>query len=366
MTIIGTRPELIRLSIIIKKLDKICKHIVIYTGQNFNPDLSDIFFQDLKIRKPDHSFNIGKKHQEFASQVGQILVSVEKLLLVHKPDKVLILGDTNSGLSAIVAKRMGIPVYHMEAGNRCYDDRVPEEVNRRIIDQSSTILMPYTKRSKDNLLKEGFATGQIYVIGNPINEVINYYQGEIDKSPVMKQFSLDQNGYFLITLHRKENIDEKNNLFQLNVLFKNLIKKFNKRIIFSVHPHTQSKLNRYKISLSSNNKIQLCKPFGFFDFIKLEKNAFCVLSDSGTVGEECCILRIPNIILREVTERPETLECGSNLLNAISSTEIVKNIELMTSRQRNWNIPSEYLSKTVSDSVINILLSRNYQDKHHG
>ena len=354
MTILGTRPEIIRLSRVISKLDKICNHILVHTGQNYTDSLNDIFFRDLNIRKPDRY--LGIQASSFGEQIGRIIAESEKLLLAEKPDKLLILGDTNSGLSAITAKRLGVPVFHMEAGNRCYDDRVPEEVNRRIIDHSSDILMPYTQRSKENLVREGINRERIYVTGNPIKEVIDYYEKEIDSTDVLKRFQLNKNKFFLITLHRAENVDIEKRLKNFLVAFDALTKKYNKPIILSLHPRTKSKMDLFNISFE-NPLIRHMSPLGFFDFIALEKNAFCVLSDSGTVQEECSIFEVPNVTLRDVTERPETIECGSNIISGCMADEIMAHVQLVVSSKPDWQPPIEYLEKNISDKVVRIMSS---------
>jgi UDP-N-acetylglucosamine 2-epimerase (non-hydrolysing) len=359
ITILGTRPEIIRLSRIIPKLDRFCNHVLVHTGQNFDKNLSDIFFRQLQIREPDYF--LGIRSDSFGEQIGKIIIECEKVLHQEQPDKVLILGDTNSSLAAIVAKRMGIPVYHMEAGNRCYDDRVPEEVNRRIIDHSSDVLMPYTERSRANLVKEGIASDRIYVVGNPIFEVINYYDQFIKSSNILEQLEITKNKYFLVTMHRQENVDIKERLVELINSLDQLQQKYQIPIICSWHPRTKYWMHHYGLAIS-NKEIFLCDPFNFFDFITLEKNAYCVLSDSGTVQEECCIFRVPNVTIRDVTERPETLECGSNILSGANQNNILNCINTITSQETNWSIPQEYLVESVSNIVTKILMSFNLRN----
>ena len=273
----------------------------------------------------------------------------------EKPDRLLILGDTNSGLSAILAKRRGIPVFHMEAGNRCYDDRVPEEVNRRVIDHSSDILMPYTERSRQNLLKEGIVGQRIFVTGNPILEVINHYEPEIAKSHIHKKLDLKKKKYFLVTLHRAENVDLKPRLKNLLEALDRVQKEYKLPIILSLHPHTRQKIAQFVIKLSNPN-IRFIDPPGFFSFISLERNAFCVLSDSGTVQEECCIFKVPNVTLRDVTERPETIECGSNILSGADPEAVLSCVQTVLSSPPDWIPPQEYLGKNISDIVLKIIL----------
>jgi UDP-N-acetylglucosamine 2-epimerase (non-hydrolysing) len=352
LTVLGTRPEIIRLSLVIEKLDRICEHILVHTGQNYDPKLNEIFFRQLSVRAPDVYLNaIGT----FGEQIGVMLGGIEKILKSEKPDKFLVLGDTNSALTAIVAKRLGAPVYHMEAGNRCYDDRVPEEVNRRIIDHSSDVLMPYTERSRQNLLKEGIPGERIYVTGNPILEVINHHAREIGESDIHRQLDIQHNSYFLVTLHRAENVDNETRLRQFAAALEMLCQNYKMPVIVSTHPHTRSKIESFGVHLKNPN-IRMLEPFGFFDFIALEQKALCVLSDSGTVQEECAIFKVPNVTLRDVTERPETLECGSNILSGSIPEQIEKCVHTVLSRPANWTPPAEYLAGNVSSTVINLLM----------
>jgi len=353
ITILGTRPEIIRLSRIIHKLDQFCDHVLVHTGQNFDKNLSDVFFEQLQIRKPDYF--LGIRGDTFGEQIGKIIIECEKIFNQEQPDKLLILGDTNSSLAAIVAKRKGIPVYHMEAGNRCYDNRVPEEVNRKIIDHSSDILMPYTERSRANLLREGIQSDRIYVTGNPIFEVVEHYASQIAESQILFKLDIKPQKYFLVTMHRQENVDIKERLFALTQSLEFLQEKYNMPIVCSWHPRTKYWMKQHDIFIR-NPEIYFYDPFNFFDFIALERNAFCVLSDSGTVQEECCIFQVPNITIRDVTERPETIECGSNILSGADPTIIERSVKIVLSEQSNWYIPPEYLVNCVSDKVIKILL----------
>lgn len=353
MTILGTRPEIIRLSIIVKKLDKYCDHVLVHTGQNFDDSLNSIFFSDLKLREPD--YYLGVRGNSFGAQIGKILIETENVLLKEKPDRLLILGDTNSGLAAIAAKRMGIPVFHMEAGNRCFDDRVPEEVNRRVIDHSSTILLPYTHRSKENLLAEGIPNQTIYVVGNPIFEVIEHYSKEIEASLALANLNVQPHNYFLVTMHRAENVDDEERLKNILVGLNEINKRYELPIICSLHPRTRNKMEQFGLS-TSDDAVRFLVPMGFFDFITLEKNAKCVISDSGTVQEECCIFGVPNITIRDVTERPETIECGSNMLAGIAPDLMVRAVEVVLSERRDWESPAEYLMRDVSSKIIRIML----------
>lgn len=353
MTILGTRPEIIRLSLIIEKLDRLCDHILAHTGQNFDAGLSDVFFQELGVRQPDHY--LGVRGDTVGEQIGRIIAAGEQALLVEKPERLLILGDTNSALSAIMAKRLAIPVYHMEAGNRCYDDRVPEEVNRRIIDHSSDVLLPYTERSRQNLLREGIPGERIYVTGNPIYEVIRHYDDRIRGSTVLHDLGIEPGRYFLATMHRAENVDVKERLAGLTAALCRLHEEYRAQVIVSTHPRTKRRMESFGIGFD-NDGVRFLPPFGFFDFITLERNAMCVLSDSGTVQEECCIFRVPNVTIRDVTERPETIECGSNVLSGADTETVVRCARLVMGRERNWTPPPEYVVENVSDTVLQILL----------
>ena len=351
LTVLGTRPEIIRLSRIIEKLDSTCEHIVVHTGQNYDPNLNDVFFSQMNIRQPN--VFLGAKGS-FGEVVGAILAGSEQIMRAEKPDKFLVLGDTNSALAAFIAKRLGIPVYHMEAGNRCYDDRVPEEVNRRVIDHSSDVLMPYTERSRQNLLREGIPGERVYVTGNPILEVITHYEALIQSSDVHKRLHVKPREYFLVTLHRAENVDIDSRLHQFVQALEQIEKKYQMPVVVSTHPHTRKKMQEFGVDVQ-NERIRFMEPFGFFDFVHLERNAFCVLSDSGTVQEECAVFKVPNVTLRDVTERPETIECGSNILSGAGAESIGRCVELVTGRTNQWRVPPEYLAENVSDTVLKIL-----------
>lgn len=353
VTIFGTRPEIIRLSLVIKILDQNCEHLMVHTGQNFDESLSDVFFSELEVRSPD--IHLGIRSASFGEQAGQILQKVDEILASQRPDRVLILGDTNSGLSAVAAARRRIPVFHMEAGNRCFDDRVPEEVNRRIIDHSSQILLPYTERSRQNLLREGIESDRIFVTGNPINEVIESVTDRIEASTVLDTLAIRPFEYFLVTLHRAENVDDPGRLGQMLQGLTSVVRTFGKPMLVSVHPRTAKRLEEFGVK-PEDERIRLLPPWGFTDFIKLEKNALAVLTDSGTVQEECAILRVPNVTLRDVTERPETLECGGNILAGADPDQMVTAVRLALSQPAGWTPPPEYTLSNVSHTVSKIVL----------
>jgi len=360
MTILGTRPEIIRLSRIIPLLDRHAIHVLVHTGQNYDDRLNRIFFDELGIRDPDE--NMGVRAGSFSSQIGRILEKSEELFLRHRPERLLILGDTNSGMSAIVARRLGIPVYHMEAGNRCHDDRVPEEVNRRVIDHSSTILMPYTNRSRENLLKEGIPGERIYVTGNPIKEVIDHYGERIAASHALEVLDIAEGKYFLVTMHRAENVDVESRLRSFVEALSLLHQEYGYPVICSFHPHTRARVEAFGVDVKRAG-LRFVEPFGFFDFIKMEKSSFCLLSDSGTVQEEACLFGVPNVTIRDVTERPETVECGSNILSGADPQTILRQVKMVTGRKRGWQPPREYLAEGVADTVCRILLSYRLPDR---
>lgn len=360
MTIFGTRPELIRLSLVLKILDRHCEHVTVHTDQNHHESLSDIFIRDLDIRTPD--VNLGIRASGFADQAAQILKGVDDAIAEHRPDKVLILGDTNSALSAIVCARRGIPVFHMEAGNRCYDDRVPEEVNRRIIDHASTILLPYTNRSKENLVAEGIARDRIYVTGNPIFEVLETFAERIESSHALADLDVEPKNFFLVTLHRAENVDLPERLKSIFNGLSTVVERHGKPMLVSVHPRTAQRIEEFGISVGDETR--LLEPLGYFDFVKLEKNAFAVLTDSGTVQEECAIFNVPNVTVRDVTERPETLECGSNIVSGADASAIADAVDLAVALNAEWTAPPEYLQDNPSQVVAKIVLGYTSLRRH--
>ena len=351
VTLLGTRPEIIRLSRVIPVLDESCEHLVVHSGQNFDDRLSAMFFRDLGLREPD--LFMGVRGAGFGDQIGQMLGKFEEIFRAEKPDTVLVLGDTNTGLGAFVAKRMGIRVAHMEAGNRCFDDRVPEEVNRRVIDHCSTVLMPYTHRSAANLVREGIERQRIYVTGNPIKEVLDHYAAQIDAVDPFTALGVQPGKYFLVTAHRAETVDDPGRLASLVKALNDTIEKYDMPVVASLHPRTADKMEEFGVEAG---KIRFVPPLGLFDFVRLEKEAFCVLSDSGTVQEECCILGVPTVTMRDVTERPETVECGSNILAGVEADRILAAIDLAVRSAGKWTPPPEYLVDNVSDVVARIVL----------
>ena len=358
MSIFGTRPEIIRLSRIFPLLDIHFKHIMVNTNQNFTLELNSIFFSELKIRKPDYNLKI--KMGQFGVEIADIMLQTGKIILKEKPDILLILGDTNSGLSAIVAAHHGIKIVHLEAGMRAYDFRMPEDKNRTLIDHLSSILLPYTNYSRENLLRENIHPSKIYVVGNPIIEVIDHFMPKIEKSKILDKMKLKEKEYFLVTAHRSENVDQNEYMKKIFSSLEKIQKKFNKRIIYPMHPRTLSKIKNVKIP----KKIEIIKPLGFFDFTKLEKNAFCLITDSGTVPEESLYFKVPSVTVRESTERPEFIEAGSNILAGLEPDNVLKAVEAITSAniKDGWN--SYFEAGQTSIKVLNILRGKFNRMEH--
>ncbi len=355
MTILGTRPELIRLAEIIKKLDAFTNHIFVHTNQNFNYELNEIFFEEFGLRKPDYLLDV--KSDSIGEQIGKIISQTETVMRKENPDALLILGDTNSALSCIVAKRMKIPIFHMEAGNRCFDDRVPEEINRRIVDHTSDINLPYTEHARRNLLSEGIDSHTIFVVGSPLREVIEKNMSKIENSRVLEELGVQAEKYFLVSFHREENVDNERNLKILINTLEALANKYNHPIIISIHPRTKMRLE--SLNISENKLFNFHKPFGMFDFVKLQKNAYCVLSDSGTIHEEAAILGIPALVIRESTERPEVFDTGNVILTGINTDVILQSIEVSRKQYEenvSFSTPGAYQDTNISDRVLKLII----------
>lgn len=353
ITVLGTRPEIIRLSRIVPRLDRHFRHILVHTGQNADPALSERFFAELGLRQPDH--HLGIDERDFARQIAAILAGMREVLLAERPDRMLILGDTNSALSAIVARRMNIPVFHMEAGNRCHDPRVPEEVNRRIVDHVSDVLMPYTERSREHLLQEGFPGARIHVIGNPIYEVIQGNMARVQRSTVVAALNLEPGRFLLATLHRAENTDDPGRLAAFAAALSELAAEHGVPVIVSTHPRTADRLRAAGIVAGSG--VRFLPPFGFADFLALGHAARCVLTDSGTVQEECAILHLPCVVLRDTTERPEAVEAGATIVAGCDAAAIGRAVRIAVEAPPQWQAPPEYRVPTVSETVLRILAS---------
>jgi len=354
MTIFGTRPEIIKLSRIFAKFDKYLDHVMVHTGQSFDYEMNKIFFDELKIRKPDYFLEV--KSETLGGQIANVILKSEEVFIKEKPDSVFIFGDTNSSLACIVAKRMKIPIFHMEAGNRCFSDKVPEEINRRIIDHISDINIPLTENSRLYLIQEGIHPGTIYVTGSPQAEILEFHKEKIDSSKILKKLELSSRKYFVASIHREENVDNHETLARLLDSLNSLAEIYKIPIILSTHPRTAKRLEEHKIK--ANGLINFHKPFGFFDYNKLQKNAFCVISDSGTIQEESSILGFPAIQIREVSERPEAFDEGVLILSGLDKSIILKAIEITTEQFRmgeKFNIPRNYIDKNVSNKVLRLV-----------
>jgi UDP-N-acetylglucosamine 2-epimerase (non-hydrolysing) len=356
VTIVGTRPEIIRLSRVIALLDELTNHILVHTGQNSDPKLSDIFFSDLEIRKPN--YYLGVSATSLGSTLGETLIKTEEVLKKEKPNAVLLLGDTNSSISALIAKRMNIPVYHMEAGNRSFDENVPEETNRRAVDHIADFNLAYTEHARRNLLNEGLNPRQIMVSGSPIKEVIDYYKEKIEKSEVLTQLSLKPGEYFLVSAHRQENVDNPRRLAALLESLEEIHKFWNLPVLVSTHPRTKKQIQE-NVASSNLNGVVFHEPFGFLDYNKLQLNAKCVISDSGTISEESLIQGFPAITIRDSMERPEALDCGGIVMTGINHSEVISGINLATRKdwRLNSQIPVEYEVADCSRRVINFMFS---------
>ena len=357
MTIIGTRPEIIRLSRVIDKLDAFCDHTLVHTGQNYDYELNKIFFEDMNIRMPDKFLNLAGANA--AETIGKIIISVDKVLEEYKPDALLILGDTNSCLSAIAAKRKKVPIFHMEAGNRCFDFRVPEEINRRIADHISDINLPYSKIAREYLLKEGLPPDQIIVTGSPMKEVLEYSNNKIKNSKILQKLSLKKGNYFVVSVHREENVDNENNFRKILNSLEQICIIYQQPIIFSTHPRTRNRIK--SIGWELHPMIKLCKPFGFSDFVKLQLDAHATLSDSGTITEESSILNFPAINIREAHERPEGMEEGAVMMVGVNSNRILNAIEILDNTKARGVLPQklveDYNTDNVSDKIVKIIIS---------
>jgi UDP-N-acetyl-L-fucosamine synthase len=356
MTIVGTRPEIIRLSEIIKKFDRYFEHTLVHTGQNWDYTLNQVFFENLKLREPDYYLeSVG---ENLGETMGNIIAKSYDLLQKVQPDALLILGDTNSALSAISAKRLKIPIFHMEAGNRCFDENLPEEINRRIVDHISDVNLPYTEHARRYLLAEGVRKEHIYVTGSPMAEVLKVYEKEIEESTILEALNLKRNGYILVSAHREENIDNEQNFFSLMTAINEIAKKYQMPVIYSTHPRSQKFIEKRQFKF--HPLVQNLKPFGFFDYNHLQKNAYCVMSDSGTVPEEASILQFPAVSIRTSTERPEALDKGAIILAGIGTEEVLQAVELCRQMWENKELVEavpDYQDLNVSVKVVKLIQS---------
>jgi UDP-N-acetylglucosamine 2-epimerase (non-hydrolysing) len=356
MTIVGTRPEIIRLSETIKKLEVYTEHTLVHTGQNYDYELSEVFFKELQLKKPDHFLEAAVGNS--AQTIGAIIQKVDALLETTKPDALLVLGDTNSCLSVIPAKRRKIPIFHMEAGNRCYDDRVPEEINRRIVDHTADINLTYSDIAREYLLREGLPADRIIKTGSPMFEVIHAHMNSINSSDVLTRLNLKPQDYFVVSSHREENIDSEVAFTSLMTALNQISEKYGKRIIFSAHPRTRKKIEDSKIKF--NTLIEFMKPLSFFDYNCLQKNSLVALSDSGTISEESSILGFWALNIREAHERPESMEEATCLLTGVNAERILQALELVFLQQKNkvtLRPVADYTIPNVSDKVVRLILS---------
>ena len=367
ITVTGTRPELIRLSVILKKLDEVCEHIHVYTNQNYDPNLRDIFLKELGIRQPDYML----PKTTTGEFLGQCFLEFDKILEKEKPDKMLVLGDTNSALTAILAAKKGIPVYHMEAGNRCYDGDVPEETNRRVVDACSLFNLPYTENSKQNLINERFHKNFVFKTGNPIKEVLENYFDQIEESYILSRLGLQLpmpvggdvvQKYAVLTFHRTENVDNKRRSEAVVAAVNKISETM--PVVYSFHPRTRDQFAKHGIEFAPN--VILTDPIGFFDFVKLEKNAALVITDSGTVPEETSLFNVPTIVLRNTTERQELMENGTLILAGTRYEDIMRAFNTVSEMKQPWAGLEDYDKINVSDTVVRLLLGQNTKFARHG
>jgi UDP-N-acetylglucosamine 2-epimerase (non-hydrolysing) len=359
MTIVGTRPEIIKLSRVIYQLDKSVDHVLVHTGQNYDFELNEIFFNDLGVRKPDVFLNaVGKTTME---TIGNILIKSDEIIEKISPDAILLYGDTNSCLSVVSAKKRQIPIFHMEAGNRCFDQRVPEEVNRKIVDHLSDINMPLTEQARDYLIREGIRPETIIKIGSCMKEILDFYKPKIQVSNALSEFNLQRGGYFIVSIHREENVDYPENLKLLVDSLNGLAEKYNFPVIVSTHPRTKRRLDEIKDEIKLHNLVHYMKPMGFFDYIHLQENSFCVISDSGTITEESSILNFPAIMIRAAHERPEGMDEGTLIMSGLKREKVLESVDIVVSQYaenpKSTKIINDYNIDNVSIKVVRIILS---------
>lgn len=353
MTIVGTRPELIRLSRVMDKLDYVTDHILVHTGQNYDPQLSAVFFDDLGIREPNHL--LGVDTSSLGHLLGDTLIKVEQILRAEQPDAVLVLGDTNSCIAAVMAKRMRIPVFHMEAGNRCFDANVPEETNRRLVDHVADFNLVYTEHARRNLLAEGLEPRRIIKTGSPMREVLEHYRPQIDASPVLENLALDENGYFLVSAHREENVDSPERLTALLACLRAVHDTWKLPLLVSTHPRTRKRLEALPGSRDLDG-VAFHEPFGFHDYNKLQLGAICVLSDSGTIAEEASLMDFPAVTLRDSIERPEALDSGSILMTGLNIENVIECVGAAI-KMPHRQVPDDYMINNCSERTVNLILS---------
>jgi UDP-N-acetylglucosamine 2-epimerase len=357
MTVVGTRPEIIRLSRVIFALDIHCDHVLVHTGQNYDYELNEIFFDDLGIRKPDHFLNAAGKNG--AETIGKVIIGLDPILVMEEPDALLVLGDTNSCMSVLTAKRRKIPTFHMEAGNRCFDMRVPEEINRRIVDHTADVNLPYSDIARDYLLREGLPPDLIIKTGSPMYEVLANYKNKIVNSEILSKLNLEPGKFFIVSAHREENIDSESNFTRLVSVLNAIAKTYKIPVIVSAHPRTQNRIDALQCSFDKN--VKLIKPLGFSDYNKLQLSSKAVLSDSGTINEESSILNFPALNLREAHERPEGMEEATVMMVGLSEQRVMQGLAILerqsSGQDRSARLVADYSMPNVSEKVVRIILS---------
>ncbi len=356
MTILGTRPEIIRLSSVMETLEMFTNHKLVHTGQNYDHELNQVFFDELGVREPDYFLNVDTS--SLGKVLGEILIKTEEVILKEKPDAVLVLGDTNSAIAIMMAKRMKIPTYHMEAGNRSFDANVPEEINRKIVDHLADFNLVYTEHARRHLISEGLGHRFIYVTGSPMLEVLNSKQEQIEASNILEKLNLVKNEYFIVSVHREENVDNKDSLDKVVACLNALHDKYGYPVVVSTHPRTQNRLEYVDCEFGEKD-IRFLKPFGFFDYNKLQKDSFCAISDSGTISEESAMLDFPAVTLRNSIERPEALDAGSIIISGLNQDILLSSVELVVQENRlysNKEVPAEYTVENTSLRVVKLIL----------
>lgn len=359
MTILGTRPEIVRLSRVMAQLDQYCEHRIVHTGQNYDYELNEVFFDDLGVRRPDHFLGTGGG--SLGETLGKILIESERVIGLERPDAVLVLGDTNSALSSIMARRMNVPIYHMEAGNRCFDRNVPEETNRKLVDHIADFNLVYTEHARRHLLAEGLPHRRIYLTGSPMREVMEHYRPRIEASDVLERLGLVPRGYFIASLHREENVDRADRLGELVGALSALAAHYNMPVIVSTHPRTRKRLDQ--AGLITDRRVSFMKPFGFHDYNRLQMGAFCAVSDSGTIAEEASILGFPAVTPRDSIERPEALDTGSIIITGLAEEAVLRGVDLATRlfakrevQGRTHPVPDDYCIGDTSERVVSLIL----------
>lgn len=356
MTILGTRPEIIRLASVMETLEKFTDHKLVHTGQNYDYELNQVFFDELGVREPDHFLNVDTS--SLGKVLGEILIKTEDVILKEKPDAVLVLGDTNSAIAIMMAKRMKIPTYHMEAGNRSFDANVPEEINRKVVDHLADFNLVYTEHARRHLISEGLNHRFIYVTGSPMLEVLNSKKAEIEASDILKKLELEKGKYFIVSVHREENVDNPESLRKVVNCLNELHDKYGYPIVVSTHPRTKNRLEKLDLDAGSRD-IRFLKPFGFFDYNKLQKESFCAVSDSGTIAEESAMLNFPAVTIRQSIERPEALDAGSIVLSGLDADILISAVDLVTQEDSLFSkreIPAEYKVENTSLRVVKLIL----------